>query len=609
MQVIEALNSTLTVKKSLETNIRKRNLFKNLDYLSGSGSNSDLSKNMEEIVVSQLQDLISNSESNITSQLINEYVYFLTNINLSVMRDLLIKTFIGLCESFRKEVEKSITTGNMNIKYMVNIWKRYISKTNRLHGILWYFNKRFVNNENKMSLLNTIRYFVFYKNVVNQQYKGRYLLDYVSESVGQVSPGKIINVIELFEMYRCFVNLKPVLKDDSFFNEHSDDIIIKKLNSSDNFCNSLARFIDGNIRHMKSETKDTVYKLILKALYVTKYIENKDVLQVFITKYLSFRLLSSDRTDIDFESNIISKMTELYGQEFTNSMVKILDDIKISRDLNSQYRSLNIKIKSDKYKGLEINQDFLSRFNTNILKMFYWNNINQDEVKYKIPVETDVFVEIFDKFYSGCFINRKLVWKFDMGDAVVAFNGLDKTYNLHMATLQMIVMMFMNDGKKTLEQIVDKSEMNQELVEFIIKGLVGSGVVVKKGDAFEHNDGFTYPQQNLSLLKFMKGAPKPGSSKKVEEENKKEEQKILNFTQKCDNISKEIVSFLTGKDNVKDSILFEHLKQTMPFEFSMNEVNSSLVQFLSKGLLTRTKEDTNVYYKLFTGDSPQKKKT
>ena len=592
MDVIQALDNTLNVKKSLGTNIRKRNLFKNI------GDDDNYFQEMENLVVKQLHNVVNDPENNTGSQLVNEYIYFLTNLNLSTLRNILVNFFSTICKDYKQEVEKSISTGNMNIKYLTNIWKKYIAITTKLHSILWYFNKRFVNNSNNMSFINIIRYFIFYKDVINQEYNGKYLLCHISDSIKSISPPEIFNIIDFFDIYRCFTNLKPIIKNDSLFNEQVDNIIIKKINECEHFCDNFAKFMDAHIRRMKPETRDDIYKLILKALYITKYIQDKDILHTYITKYLSFRLLSFSSDDIEFESNIIFKMTELYDSNFTNYMTKILDDIKISRYFNDKYQNSVIKIASEKYKRFTVDKEMLSKFNTNILKMFFWKNVNQDEVKFKIPIEADIYIEIFEKFYKNHFENRKLIWKFDMGDAIISFPGLDKKYKLHTSTLQMFVMMYLNEDELTAQQISDKSEMKYELVEFILNGFVQSGTVTKYKNkkeelVYKHNELFSYDRENVSLLRYMKGAPKANSVKKVVEQPK-----VLTFNDKCNEISKLVIIFLEGKEKVIDKELFKYLKTNLTFDFSINEINSLLVQFLSKGTLCRTKENHNIFYEI-----------
>lgn len=601
----------LESNKNLKKNITKYNLFKNLN---DQNFNID-SINFESI----LSDYINNS-GNIKNSLISEYIYYLTNTDMSYINSILVKILKTLCNKYKDDIKINISTGNMNLKYIGYIWKKYIMQTNQLYNILWYYNNKFKSDENTMSIINIIRYYLFYYHVVNIKYNNLNLPEIISNYLNNITSSDILSLIDILDMYRCLKNLKEPTKNNVLFNNLN--IIVDKLNVSPSLCTSLAQFIDSNIRYSKPDTKYITYKLVLKALYVTKYIENKENLKDNLNKYLCYRLLTLNN-NIEFELYVINKINEIYGDKFTNNMTKMIDDIKISKEMNKEYSLLDIQIRSDKYKNISINKEMLSSFNANILKMFVWDNNNHKEILYKMPTEVDVFIEIFNKYYTGRHPDRKLIWKFNMGDSIIAFTGLDKTYNLHLSTVQMIIIMFLNNGGLTLEELVEKSNMNKQLVIHILKGFLSANIIINNNNIYEYNNEFMYSKQNISLIKYMKDMPKiinkpenklenkpenesvnkpENESENKPEENKSEENKSENsepsYSDRQLYLSDEIIDYLKNKDLVQDKDLYEYIKQNIHFEYDVNEVNNCLVNFLSKGNIQRIKNGLIIFYKL-----------
>lgn len=71
---------------------------------------------------------------------------------------------------------------------------------------------------------------------------------------------------------------------------------------------------------------------------VFKYIEDKDVFQKFYSKMLAKRLISFSSASDDAEGNMISKLKDACGFEYTSKLQRMFQDMALCKDLNDQFK-------------------------------------------------------------------------------------------------------------------------------------------------------------------------------------------------------------------------------------------------------------------------------
>ena len=73
-------------------------------------------------------------------------------------------------------------------------------------------------------------------------------------------------------------------------------------------------------------------------MIVFKYIEDKDVFQKFYSKMLARRLIYSSSASDDAEANMISRLKEACGTDYTSKLQKMFQDITLCKDLNESFK-------------------------------------------------------------------------------------------------------------------------------------------------------------------------------------------------------------------------------------------------------------------------------
>lgn len=66
-------------------------------------------------------------------------------------------------------------------------------------------------------------------------------------------------------------------------------------------------------------------------MIVFKYIEDKDVFQKFYTKMLAKRLVNELSASDEAESNMISKLKQMCGFEYTSKLQRMFTDTSLSK--------------------------------------------------------------------------------------------------------------------------------------------------------------------------------------------------------------------------------------------------------------------------------------
>ena len=75
-----------------------------------------------------------------------------------------------------------------------------------------------------------------------------------------------------------------------------------------------------------------------KQMTVFKYIEDKDVFQKFYSKMLAKRLIHFSSASDDAEANMISKLKDACGFEYTSKLQRMFQDMALCKDLNDQFK-------------------------------------------------------------------------------------------------------------------------------------------------------------------------------------------------------------------------------------------------------------------------------
>ncbi|KAL1931391.1 hypothetical protein VTP01DRAFT_9533 [Rhizomucor pusillus] len=285
------------------------------------------------------------------------------------------------------------------------------------------------------------------------------------------SPPKIPRayVDQLLELHSKYYNInQQVFSADPLFTAAVDKafrtiINDTQTNSSANGPETLARYCDMMLRKntgkkeiahatadskkkgvlrkpvQESEETDPEGKLV-RMITLFKYVDDKDIFQKFYSRMLAKRLIYSTSSSEEMESNMINRLKEICGVEYTSKLNKMFTDMSLSNDLNAAFKEF-LKQNAEKLNvGFEIQ----------VLTAGAWPLNQKEDAKateasgIQIPAELEKSVTFFERFYGQHHSGRKLLWQWNLSRGELRLTYLDRPYEIQVGLYQMVILLLFN---------------------------------------------------------------------------------------------------------------------------------------------------------------------
>uniref|UniRef100_A0A2K6WKP1 CULLIN_2 domain-containing protein n=1 Tax=Onchocerca volvulus TaxID=6282 RepID=A0A2K6WKP1_ONCVO len=261
----------------------------------------------------------------------------------------------------------------------------------------------------------------------------------------------------------------------SFINRNS---VTKKANNTSKSPELLARYCDLLLKKSAKNPEENELEELLNQIVwiffirnqglkrtsqmiVFKYIEDKDVFQKFYTKMLAKRLVNELSASDEAESNMISKLKQMCGFEYTSKLQRMFTDTSLSKDITEKYKQHLAS------KNMNLGLDF----SIMVLGSGVWP-FSQSPI-FDIPVQLTKCMESFNEFYQTQHTGRKLTWLLAQCRGELSAYGFQRKYTFTATTAQMAVLMMYNENTEmTLQQICDNTKLRHEIVTQIVQALV-----------------------------------------------------------------------------------------------------------------------------------------
>lgn len=216
-------------------------------------------------------------------------------------------------------------------------------------------------------------------------------------------------------------------------------------------------FIDENLKKgIRGKSEMEIDVVLDKAIVLIRYLQDKDLFQTYYQRHLARRLLHGKSESHDVENQLILKMRQEFGQQFTMKLEGMFRDLVTSAELTTSYRN-HVRTSGDGTRKTELS--------INVLTMNYWPQevmgrtaqIGEgSRITCNYPAEIGRLQASFEQFYLASRNGRKLTWIGTTGSADVrcifpAIPGKsgalakERRYEINVPTYAMVVMMLFND--------------------------------------------------------------------------------------------------------------------------------------------------------------------
>ncbi|KAG5933065.1 hypothetical protein E4U59_007076 [Claviceps monticola] len=276
-------------------------------------------------------------------------------------------------------------------------------------------------------------------------------------------------------------------------------------------------FIDDNLkRGIRGKTEAEIDAVLEKAIVVIRYLQDRDLFQTYYQRHLARRLLHGKSESHDVEKQIISRMKQELGQQFTSKFEGMFRDLVTSSELTSTFR--------DHHANFSEGAKFID-LNVSVLSSNYWPQEvmgrqasigDSSRVSCNYPPVIERLQASFQQFYLANRNGRKLTWIGTTGSADIkcvfpAIPGKsgalakERRYEINVPTFAMVVMLLFNDVDNsqslTFEEIQAKTNIS---TSDLMRALMAIAVApksrvllkepatktVKAGDRFSFNASF-----------------------------------------------------------------------------------------------------------------------
>ncbi|VDM59363.1 unnamed protein product [Angiostrongylus costaricensis] len=185
----------------------------------------------------------------------------------------------------------------------------------------------------------------------------------------------------------------------------------------------IAKYMDARLRSANKEASDEqLDQLMNKVITLFRFIQGKDVFEVFYKKDLAKRLLFGRSASVDAEKIMLSKLRQECGAGFTQKLEGMFRDMELSKDLEIAFRNYTQ------------HESSLGRLDECV------------ECNVSLPHQLSSCLQLYERFYDSRHTGRKLQWQPRLGQCVLKANFRKGCYKeLKVSLFQAIVLLLFND--------------------------------------------------------------------------------------------------------------------------------------------------------------------
>ncbi|KIJ50978.1 hypothetical protein M422DRAFT_776892 [Sphaerobolus stellatus SS14] len=264
----------------------------------------------------------------------------------------------------------------------------------------------------------------------------------------------------------------------------------------------ISLFIDEHLRKgMKGKTDEEIDAILDKTITVFRFVSEKDVFERYYKSHLAKRLLFNRSTSDDAERGMLAKLKVECGFQFTQNLERMFNDMKISSDLQSEYKGYISKTSAP---PIEIS--------VTVMTSTFWP-MNHSAAPCAFAPDMLKACKSFENFYLQRHSGRKLTWQSGLGNADVRVRFRARTHDLNVSTYALVILLLFEDVEEneelSYEQIKNATQLADPELKRNLQSLACAKFKVLKKhppsrnvsdkDTFSFNIDFSSPMQRIKI--------------------------------------------------------------------------------------------------------------
>jgi len=342
----------------------------------------------------------------------------------------------------------------------------------------------------------------------------------------------------------------------------------------------LSMFVDNTLR--SHENNVDINKSLDDVMVLFKYIKDKDIFEDFYRSQLSSRLLQGKTANDEIERNMIARLKQECGYQYTSKLEGMFRDIQTSKDVQKNWKQ-HLRERCGGEMDIE--------FTCQVLTAGTWP-LNSQCGDCRLPDEILACQSMFNDFYKNKNEGRKLTYNLTQGNAVMIVDFDAGNKELVVTTFQMCILMLFN--RKEIWRFSDIIEETQIPREELCRNILSLAhpkvkVLLKKPNVknlqdnheFKFNYKYKNPRYKIQLPTLKKGNTQQAETmpSTVQEQRKNrveaaivrimKSRKTLNHNQ----LVSELIKQLSAKFQPEPSFLKKRIESLIEREFLERDNN------------------------------------
>jgi DNA-binding MarR family transcriptional regulator len=511
------------------------------------------------------------------------------------------------------KIQEKLDSGEFSVKYALKVYEDYCNNYNTLKTLLFQFRNYVEQGDNKF-ILNSIRGYTFYKNVVDHVYKhdgDHTLYSVISKHLSQTDKDIIVSVFKFQNSFNgfCF-SVKDLALRKLLFNEKLSESFEAKGIVSNTCINEFNNNIDRDIRSLLTcNDTDEYQKKMADVIDTIKTCIKVGDDIYFLLNYINLlqkRLLECPESALIDNELIKGFSFKDYPDQYI-AMKYMISDVNSSKYMVELFNQL-IRVQCSSERFASLDPDLVDFYSTKFyaLREFAWKNSdtfkNSLIGRFSEPDQLHAIVYTWITYYSKCFTEphkyRKLDVNYDVSTVSLDIPLGNVTYDIRMTLLQSMIYLALNDnGDMTVAQLSAKLEIPVKDLTYALNSLIATKLVNKtesssKSDTsivLSLNMKWKYKTQSVNIVPLVNQI----KAKFVEMNAKKEASEKAHRTAAVTTALTEVFKSKNGQGfSIKD------ISSAMDNKYEPTELLSHLETMIKSGLVTTDMVEDNVVYKL-----------
>lgn len=239
----------------------------------------------------------------------------------------------------------------------------------------------------------------------------------------------------------------------------------------------LARYSDSLLKKSSknSEVSD-IDSALNGVMTIFQYVDEKDVFERVYSRMLARRLVHGNSLSMDAETNMVTKIKDICGSEYTNKLQRMFQDMAVSEEMQSQFKE-HLETTGVKPVG---------EFTPYVLADAYWP-LPHFTSNFKLPNELLPIRDKFASYYNQKHTGRKLQWLWNLskGELKGNFSKHSKIgFTFQVSIIQMAILLpYNNQLEYTYEQLQEITMLDDDLLKGSLSILLKARVLINSSSS------------------------------------------------------------------------------------------------------------------------------